>query len=403
MRDNRQRIRLTGFSIGWGIFILIVLLGFGNGIVRGVSKSYFREGDDVVTLTPGVTSMGFGGFNKDRRIVLTYDDSQRIQELMDGDIESTFPEHCIEGRVNYGNEYCNRLVWGEKPGFFCTLDQHIEYGRNISLADETEKRKVCVISRNTAKILFGKVENAVGQTVRIQETPFKVIGVYVTNRSYVINNDTYMPFATMQEVFIRKDELTDIKFKVREFASEAENEQFNVDLRYVASKLKGCSDQDMKAFKISNVYGEHLMLSMSLKGLVFFIWFMGLATLISGIVGISNIMSITVKERTREFGILKAMGASSRYILSMVLIEAVLIALMFGYIGLMLGLGVTQLLAKALVGADESRDNIISNPTLSLGLVGAVTLIIVFSGLIAGYIPARKAVKMKLIDSLSAI
>lgn len=403
MRSNRQRIWLTGFAIGWGIFILIVLLGAGTGIARGVTKSYLRECDDAISVTPGSTSMGFGGYNKDRKIVFPFDDAQRIQDQMDGDILQHFPELLVQSQLSVGNEYCSRNIWGEKPGYGCILDQHIICGRDLSVVDDQQHRKVCVLSRNTARLLFGREDRAVGQYVRMENVAFRVVGVYATNRSYVINNDVYVPFETLSKVFVHSDELYDIVFKIRPMADAEENDLFTARLRETIAAMKCCSAQDMQAFKITNNYSDHITLLNSISGLIFFIWFVGIATLISGIVGISNIMSITVRERTREFGVLRAMGASASYIFRLVLVEAVMIALFFGYIGLMLGILVVQLLAYGQAGMEEGKDNLLGDPSLGLGLVGAVTLIIVLAGMVAGYIPARKAVKMKLIDALTAI
>jgi len=401
MNSNRQRIWLTGLATCWGIFILIVLLGTGNGIARGVTKSYLKECDNVISVSPGVTSLGYGSFIKNRRIVFNFEDAGRIQELMPEIIELNFPEIYLVSRLNYGDEYCDRTVCGEKPGYCCTLDQHIEVGRDLSAVDEAKGRKVCVISKNTAKLLFGSSKKAIGKIVKINEVGFKIVGVYATNRTYVINNDVYAPFGTLKELFVHKDELDNICFKIKGIHTDEENKVFTKNLRSAIAQMKNCSPQDMKAFKITNVFSDHLVLQQAVDGVKFFIWFIGIATLISGIVGISNIMSITVKERTREFGVLRAMGAGSRYILSLVLIEAVIIALIFGYIGLIMGIGVTQLLARAVSSLEESADNILSNPTIGLGLVAVVTLIIIFSGLAAGFIPARRAMKMKLIDALN--
>lgn len=394
---------LTGLAIGWGIFILIVLLGAGIGISRGVSETYLKACDNTIRVSPGFTSRAFGGYNKGRAIVFRHDDASHIQQLMEGDILQSFPELVVQGRLAAGSDYCSRTIWGERPGYACTLDQHIIRGRDLSAADDRQCRKVCVISRNTARLLFGREDRAVGQFVKVEEAAFRVVGVYATNRSWVVNNDVYVPFETLSRLFVRSDQLQAIAFKIRKMADDAENQQFNARLRTAISQLKGCSDQDTKAFQIDNFYSDHITLENAIDGLIFFIWFIGIATLISGIVGISNIMSITVRERTREFGILRAMGAGAGYIFRLVLVEAVMIALLFGYIGLMLGVLVLQLLAYGLSGMEKGDDNILGNPTIGLGLVAVVTLIIVLSGAIAGYIPARKAVKMKLIDALTAV
>jgi len=404
MASNRQRIWLTGFAVFWGIFILIVLLGAGNGISRGVTKSYLRECDNVIFITPGATSMGYGSFIKNQRVVFKYEDAEHIRELLPDNINRAFPEICIQARLNnFSNNYCNRTVWGEIPGYICTLDQHIEFGRDLSPADEEKCRKVCVISRNTANLLFGTARDAVGKTVRINETAFKVIGVYTTNRTYVVNNNVYTPLSSLKETFIHKDELNSICFKLKGIKNDQQNKAFTQNLRASVSKLKNCHPEDAKAFRIINTYSDSLILKNMMDGLNFFIWFIGIATLISGIVGISNIMSITVRERTREFGIMRAMGARPKYIFSLVLLEAVMIAMIFGCLGMMLGIGVTQLLASALSNAEASADNIMSDPTLGLGLVSVVMAVIVFSGLTAGFVPARKSVKMKLIDAMNAV
>lgn len=404
MASNRQRIWLTGFAVFWGIFMLIVLLGAGNGISRGVAKSYLRECDNVISVSPGVTSKGHGNFIKNRRIDFKYEDAERIREMFPDILERSFPEVSIQARLNNSsNNYCNRTVWGELPGYMCTLDQHLECGRDLSPVDEQKSRKVCVISRNTAKLLFGTPQNAVGNTIRLNEIAYKVVGVYSTNRSYVVNNDVYAPLSSLKETFIHKDELSSICFKIKGIANDQQNKLFTQNLRTEISKMKSCDPEDSKAFRITNVYSDSLTLRNMVKGLTFFIWFIGIATLVSGVVGVSNIMSITVRERTREFGIMRAMGASPRYIFSLVMIEALFIAMLFGCLGMMMGIGVTQALAGIVSATEASADSIMSDPTLGPGLVLTVLMVIVACGTIAGYIPARKAVKMKLIDAMNAV
>jgi len=404
MGSNRQRIWLTGFSVFWGIFMLIVLLGAGNGISRGVTKSYLRECDNVISIVPGVTTKGGGVFIKNKRIIFKFEDAERIREMLPDNIAEAYPELCIQARLNnFSNSYCNRTVWGEIPGYTRTLDQHIAYGRDLSQTDLQGSRKVCVISVNTAKLMCGNPRDAIGTTLRINDIAFKVVGVYVTNRTYVVNNDVFAPLTTLRDVFIHKDELTSICFKLKGIKNDEQNKAFTRKLREGVSKMKFCMPEDTKAFRINNTYSDSLVLRTMMAGLNFFIWFIGIATLISGVVGISNIMSITVRERTREFGVMRAMGAKPRYIFSLVLIEAIMISLLFGCIGMMLGIGVTQLLASALAATEESADSIMSNPTLGIGLVSVVMTVIILCGVIAGYIPARKAVKMKLIDAMNAV
>ena len=404
MSHNKLRIALTGFSIAWGMFMLIVLLGSGNGLLHGVSDNFSSMSVNTVTLYPGQTSKAFEGLAKGREIHLEMNDLEYLAARFPKELGSMSPRVSTSVRVSYGQEYVSTGVSGYFPNFTEMRECNIIHGRNINDIDIKERRKVIVMGNETMKLLFGDEEPHVGEYVNLYEVPFLIVGMYKTKEQQR-NQELIAPITTVSALYKPSGYFSNITMKLENLETAAENEAFNTTLRTAMSRHKQYDPEDSNAIWIRNVYEQFLQIMMVLNGLKYFIWIIGLATLIAGVTGISNIMLITVRERTREFGIRKAIGASPRSIVMLVLFESIAIAMVFGYIGMLLGIGVTSLVnfvLEQMSSTEGSGVQIFKDPTVDMGIIIGANCIMILAGLIAGYIPARRAVNIKPIEALSA-
>lgn len=401
MKGNKMRIALTGFSIAWGIFIFIVLISSGRGLINGMNHNFRAFNVDVVTLTPRETSQPFEGRNRGRTIRLYEEDAAALDALFGDTIVKSIPvvSHAVQARN--GRNYVNTVVDGYAPGYAVAPNIRIIEGRDINDLDMYERRKVCVIPKLLRKVFFGSEEAAaIGQELQLNGICFKVIGIYepllATNHTRAI----VVPLNTVKMIWCPEGQLSRICLETALLNTAALNIQFNARVLRELAARKEFAPTDKHAIKIDNIYDLPVVISHIVGGLSIFVIFVGLATLISGIVGVSNIMLIAVRERTREIGIRRAMGATARQIVSLVLTESIIICLIFGYVGMFIGIGLMELVAWAVSMAGSS--NVFSNPTVSPMYVLAVSAIMVVSGLVAGYIPAKQAVSIKVVEALIA-
>ena len=366
MKSNRMRIALTGFSIGWGIFILIVLLGAGNGLLKGMMANFSDNTDNIYTIIPGKTAILHKGWPKNREIVFTRNDVKKLKDCFPNNIERISATMSAPADLSYGSV-----------------------------------RKTCMVSSSLAKVLFRDEPHPVGKYITGNGVELLVVGVYEPNVDIgTIVREIFVPYTTVHEVFCPEEKLSQITLMLRGLDDMKSNQTFEKVLRQKLADFKDFNVNDPVAVKLKTDYENYLSTVSILNGIYLFIVIIGLATLVSGVVGVSNIMMITVKERTRELGVRKAMGASNEHIVALVLVESVIITLIFGYVGMICGVGITQLMAKALTAMGGST--IFSNPTVGLGIIFAANVVMLIAGIIAGYVPAKKAINSKLVDALSA-
>ena len=381
MLSNKLRIALTGFSIGWGLFILIVLLGSGNGLMNGIAESFGSDTVCMVRLSPGTAQLAWQGMNRGRKIRLTANEAALLKKRM--------------------GESIGQVTQGVYPNFLPIDGKKMVAGRDLADIDIRQGDKVCLIGQQTARLLFGKDGDAMGRMININQMPYLVVGVYDaitgTNSGHVI----YAPFTTVEKSYFPAGDLSQIVVVANDINDQKAYDDFVSHLYAVLGEQLNFSPADHAAVVCESSYISYLQLKNVITMLQLFIWVIGLATLIAGVVGISNIMLISVRERTRELAVRRAMGASASSIITLVLIESVVVALIFGYIGMMLGIGLTQLLSWAISAAGGV--GLFDHPTVSFATVMAANLIMVLAGLIAGYFPARNAVRIKLVDALQGV
>ncbi len=406
IRQNKLRTFLTGFSVAWGIFMLIIMLAAGNGLRNGVMHNFRNMSMNKVEVWNGYTNKPWKGMQSGRTIrfketdlpilrsrfkeigllsaSVSHSDTLYVdEEFISGEMQGVFPDHA---RINYVN-----------------VD--LENGRFINEPDMREKRKVIVLSPRMAEVLFpGK--NALGRYIKAGKLMWQVVGIY--NDDEKSNNaPAYIPFTTARSLYNKGYGFGSFSFTLNGVVSKEANEKFEKDFRELMSRLHRFDPTDTNAVGMWNTGESFRMMNNVMNGIALFIWIVGISTLIAGIVGVSNIMLITVRERTKEFGIRKAIGARPSSILRLIITESILVTAVFGYVGMLGGIGLAELVNSGMEAAGVGEDagelgTIFLNPTVNLNIALAATLLIVVAGVLAGYFPARKAVGISAIEAMRA-
>ena len=404
IKRNKLRTALTGLAVSWGIFMLIVLLGAGNGLIHAFEQSSADRALNSMRIYPGYTTKSYDGLKEGRNIQL---DNRDLT-----DTELLFDEHIInagatlqQGSVNisYENQYVNSSLQGVHPNYTEVEDVKIVEGRFINDYDIKERRKVIVLHNKSAEVLF-KEKSPIGAFVNAGGIVYQVVGVYKDSGNSNANN-AYIPFTTLQIIYNRGDKLNNIVFTTKGLTDMADNEAFEASYRKAISQNHRFDPTDESGIWISNRMTQYLQTQEAMGLLRTAIWVIGIFTLLSGIVGVSNIMLITVKERTREFGIRKALGAKPRQILWLIIIESVAITTLFGYIGMVAGIGVTEwmdsLFGNQAIETGGVSQTVFSDPTVDISIAIQATLTLVVAGTLAGLFPARKAANIRPVEAMN--
>lgn len=396
MQSNRTRIALTGFSVGWGMFILVVLLGSAGGFQRGLNKTFYLDLPQIVTVSAGKTSESFQGLDKGHQIKLHLSDANELVNSNIPHVGNVFPVARMTANVWNGVNVMRSSIVGCKSGHVSTEYKQVVSGRDLNNRDWTERRKVCVINDRLARIMFPD-SVYLGRDLIADSTCYTVVGVCRSRIESDVSISVYIPLSVFLTKYRPDKRIDAISIVATDLKTETENETFNSSIHDIIASRNHCSPTDYKGVKIDNGYELTLSTMNIVGGIGVFVWIIGIATLIAGIVGVSNIMLITIRERTRELGVRKAMGASNRHIISLVLLESVIITMIFGYMGMMAGVGITQLLDMALGDSVP----MFQNPVIQFWPSIGCTFIMVLAGLFAGYVPAKRAVSIKLVDALN--
>jgi putative ABC transport system permease protein len=393
INKNKLRTFLTGFSVSWGIFMLIILLGSGYGLENGVKREFEDDAENTLWFNQGTTSLSYKGYKPGRFIEFKNEDFNQIRKQDD-------VEH-ISGRFNIFEN--NTLSYKNEYGVFDIICCHPDYsfvenltssqGRFLNQRDIDESRKVTAIGRLVAEALF-KGEEAVGKYIRVVGIPFQVVGVFEDPGGDRDLSRIYIPLSTGQMVFNKQDDVGTIAMTVGNVSVERSKEMAEA-LKKDLAQRHHFDPEDQRAVFIWNNVENYMQFMTLFANIRLFIWVIGIGTIIAGIVGVSNIMMIVVKERTKEIGIRKAMGASPYSIVILILQESILITSIAGYLGLVLGVGLLELASKYLPKTDY-----FSNPEININVALGATLILVMAGAIAGFVPARKAAAVKPVVAL---
>lgn len=407
-RRNKLRTTLTGFAVAWGIFMLIFLLGAGNGLINATQQNSHRYLNTSMVIFGGQTSKAHKGLKEGRRIELNDRDMEITQERFSDNVEEVGAE-LDHGNttMSHGKEYTAANISGVYPNDYIINKRDMIYGRFINKIDIRDRRKSIVISDDMAKELSptGSVADMLGQIVRMEDLAFHIVGIYQVDKS-MMGTDAFIPFTTYRTIYNVGDKTGNIVFSFKGLETEQQNEAFEQRYRANLNGNHGAAPDDEEAVWIWNRFTQAMQMSTGMGMLRTALWIVGIFTLLSGIVGVSNIMLITVKERTHEFGIRKAIGATPWSILRLIIIESIIITTFFGYIGMVLGIAANEYMNATIgnmkVDSGMFTATMFVNPTVGFDVCINATLLMVVAGTIAGLIPARKAARVRPIEALRA-
>lgn len=396
IKKNKLRTFLTGFSVAWGIFMLIILLGSGKGLQNGFEKQFSSSATNAIWMWSGQTSLPYKGMNPGRPIRLTNDDYEVINKQIAGvnDISARYNMWNTTA-ISYKNEFGTFEIRNVHPDYKQIEKLTIIEGRFVNTTDIVQFRKVAAISTIVRDALFkDEKDEALGKYIRINGIPFKVVGIYEDIDSRENNmRVVYLPISTAQRVFTGGNRIHQIVLTIDAQTIE-ESKKMEENIRKKMASIHGFDENDKRAVGMWNTFESYIQNMSIFKGIQLFVWIIGIGTIVAGVVGVSNIMMIVVKERTREIGIRKALGATPWSIISLIMTESVLITTVAGYIGLVLGIGLMEL-----IGGNINSD-FFSNPQADFGIAVSATILLIISGALAGFIPARRATAIKPIDAL---
>jgi putative ABC transport system permease protein len=402
IRKNKLRTTLTMLGVFWGIFMLVIMLGSGNGLRNGVLKDFGGTASNSFFIWAQPTSKSYKGMKPGRTYNFTIADLESLKQIKELEIVSPYNQlggHDESSNVTRGVKTAACQINASYPNSGKIIEVKIRKGRNLNEFDIKEKRKICVIGTRVYQQLFKKKEDPIGEYIRINGVYFKVIGLTLTTGSGDDGREEAsrisIPFTTFQNAFHYGDVVGWFAVKSKDHVPAAVAEEKVIKILKEHHKI---SPDDQKAIGHWNMATEYNKLNGLFNGISILIWIVGSGTLLAGVIGISNIMLIVVKERIKEIGVKRALGAVPSQIIGQILIEAVFLTSISGYFGLLAGIGLLEGL-NTLIG---ESGGMFTNPTVDFGVAIKALTILIVSGGIAGLIPASKAVAIKPVEALRA-
>ncbi len=392
---NKLRTVLTGFSVSWGIFMLIILLGSGAGLQNGVENQFADDATNSIWVYGGQTSMPYKGYNAGRYINFENADYDRTKRnVKQADNISGRLYVSSSNTTSYKNNYGTYSIRSVHPGHQYIENTIITEGRFINRLDIQKREKVAVIGDLVKKDLFKNGEEPIGKYIKIGNIPFKVVGVFEDKGGEGEMRIIYLPITTAQRVFNGGNNIDQLMFTIGD-ASLEDSKKIQEQVLLDMAKYHHFDPNDKRAIRVNNDLEDYIRVQNLFTGIRVFIWIVGIGTIIAGIVGVSNIMMIVVKERTKEIGVRKALGATPRSIIGLIMLESVVITSLAGYVGLVLGVGLLEL-----IKANVPPSDFFMNPEANIYVALTAMALLVFAGALAGFIPARKAAMIKPVEAL---
>lgn len=406
-KRNKLRTSLTGFAVAWGIFMLIFLLGAGNGLINAQLQQSTRFLANSMRVFPGETSKAYKGLKEGRSITLNDRDiliSNKTYGQYVDDVGGRLEQYNVN--INYGDNYvASQSLVGVAPTHPKIDKTELIAGRFINEIDMKEQRKNVVLSRSQAKELCKDYRSLVGKNVKISNLNFQVVGIYKDDESRN-NTEAFIAYSTVKIIYAKGDDAGSLEFTIKNLKTREDNKQFEKNYRASINNNHQAAPDDERTIWLWNRYMDNIQMNQGIAIMQTALWIVGLFTLLSGIVGVSNIMLITVKERTREFGVRKAIGAKPWSILKLIITESIIITSFFGYIGMVCGVAANEIMDATIghttVDTGLFKATMFVNPTVGIGTCIGATITIVIAGTIAGVIPAIKAARIRPIEALRA-
>jgi putative ABC transport system permease protein len=399
VRKNVLRTILTAFSVAWGIFMLVLLLGIGKGLQEGVEYRFRDDANNSLWIWSGTVSRPHRGLSVGRRVQFTNGDYEAIK--------SSIPEaEYITGRyfireeaiVSYKNTASVFDIRCTHPDHQYLENTKIVKGRFLNTIDIEQQRKVTVIGDLVAEVLFKNNENPIGQMIAVRGIPFKVVGIFADEGGEGERRKMYLPISTGQSVFGGANRVNMLMFTFGEEDIEKAR-RLKAETQKLLAERHAFAINDRRAVRIANRLEGIQSFRDLFQGINAFLWIVGIGTIVAGIMGISNIMLIAVKERTKEIGLRKAIGATSSSIVRMILTESILLTSFAGYVGLVLGVSVLELI-DYIIHKEMPKSEIIQNPGIEMSVAFGAVVILVFAGTLAGLVPARRAARLQPVTAL---
>ena len=400
-RRNKLRTTLTGFAVAWGIFMLIVLLGAGNGLINANLKQSNRFLSSSMVVFGGWTSKPYQGLKEGRDIRLHESDMEITAKEFKKNVDEVGAQYNTSAVISLGQQYISTSISGVYPNHINIDKVEMLHGRFINEIDVKESRKVLVMSNKQAK----ELKCGIGDFVNVGNFAFKVVGIYKEQENGRAN--VFSSYSAIKRIYgANTDDAGRIEFTFHGLPTEEANEAFEKDSRHRLNAVHQAHPEDEDAVWLWNRFTQNLQMEQGIGIIRTALWIVGLFTLLSGIVGVSNIMLITVKERTHEFGIRKAIGAKPWSILRLIIVESVIITTFFGYIGMVLGVAANEYMDATLghetIDTGLFKATMFLDPTVGLDVCFEATMVMIIAGTIAGMIPAYKASRIRPIEALRA-
>jgi len=393
IRKNKMRTAITIIGVTWGIFLLVILLGAAKGVENNFNKSFGNFATNSVFIWGQSTSKPFKGFQEGKQITLKISDIDKIKQEVKG-VELIAPRSQTSSLVIRKFQSGNFNISGDFPVLDKIQNKDLIYGRFINHNDIKEKKKVCVIEEDVYKQLFEKDDYPIGELVNINGINYTVVGLFKESQTIRLGDNIHIPFTTFQQVYNRG---ANISWMIITGNSESSIVQIEKDVRLILKNLHKVHPEDKRAFGGINLGEMFNKVTGFLIGMQFLTWFVGIATLIAGVFAIGNILLITVKERTKEIGIRRALGAKPWEIKRQIILESVFLTSIAGVLGIIFG-GLVLMLIDATLG--KGPEAALTNPTVDIPVILVATLTLVILGTLIGLIPAQKAVSIRPIEAL---
>ena len=393
IRKNKLRSMLSGFTIAFAILIFTLLFGMANGLKNTFESFFLDDATNLIYIRSGKTSLPYKGNQTDKKINFSNKDYEHVKSHYQEKIEFITARIFKNYTASYKGNKDNYTIRGVHPDHQYLENTNVTFGRFLNVADLQYKLKYVVIGRLVAKDLFEN-KNPIGKYLSLQGVSFKVVGVFEDSGGDNEERIIYMPVSTAQSTFSDNDYINEINLTYKPKMNFEQAIAFSVLLEKELKERFSVAPKDQRAIRIRNTADSMKKTNQMLFVLGVLILFIGFGTLIAGVVGISNILVYIVKERTKELGIRKVLGAEPKSIVGMILLESILITICAGYVGMFVGVSALQLIGNRLT------DYFITDPSVNNGIVIGATLVLILSGAVAGYVPAQKAAKIKPIVAL---
>ncbi len=392
LRNNRLRTVLTGISVSWGIFMLIVLLGASRGVTNYFEHAMSSQSNNVISFWSGVTSMPYKGYKDGRYIGLKSSDIDAILNDNPGKVSNVIAFASVDtARISTSLDVLTNGFEAVYPGAQATNGIEMSHGRFINERDIADARRVIVLAAKNARLLFGSDSLAVGKTVQSLGLAWTVAGVY----DHRWRSQSMVPYTAYKAVTGNTDDAYELDVTVEGLETEADGKAAEKSIRTTLAQRHEFHPDDPNAVWVWNSFTSYLTNKAANRYLELAVWVIGIFTLLTGIVGVSNIMFVSVRERTHGIGIRRAIGAKPRSVLAQILAESVAVTAIFGYIGIVAGTFVLQIIASVIGDVEGFR-----NPTVDMSIAVKVTVALIVAGAVAGLFPALKAIKVKPVEAL---